>query len=222
MNNDDNKFCSKCGSRLQSQALFCESCGQKAAVPPAPLPPAAQAGTCSKCGLSDQTYMVADFVRQDFSQVKTKADEWDPESTQQLLAKPDRPGLPRLTPWIVVPLIPFLNAIMIWFAPLHKSYKFVMLALAALFTACTLIPSLREFDAYIFVGFAILIVYYGGLIMDRGRQKAELENKRIPEWTQMAAQWEHLRYCRRCDLAWLAFDPSRQAPPENLEQLFGK
>jgi hypothetical protein len=161
-------------------------------------------------------------MRQDFSQAETKDDEWDPESTQQFLARPEEPGLPRLGLWIVIPLIPFLNAIMIWFAPLHKSYKFVMLALAALFIACVAVPSLYSFDAYAFVGIAILVVYYGGLIMDKGRRQTELEQKRLPEWKQMAAQWEHVRYCRRCDLSWLDFDPARQVPPENLEQLLRK
>jgi hypothetical protein len=177
---------------------------------------------CSKCGLSDQTSTAVDFVKQDFSQAETKDDEWDPESTQQFLSRPEQPGLPRLGMWIVIPLIPILNAIMIWFAPLHKSYKFVMLALVALFIACVAVPSLYEFGAYAFVGIAILIVYYGGLIMDRGRQKSELEQKLLPKWTQMVAQWEQVRYCRRCDIAWLSFDPARQVPPEDLEQLFGK
>jgi hypothetical protein len=220
--NDDKKFCTQCGSHLQPQAQFCESCGQKIGEPVAPPPTAAQAATCAKCGLSDQTYTAADFARQDFSQAETKEGEWDPESTQQFLARPEQPGLPQLGLWIVIPLIPILNAIMIWFAPLHKSYKFVMLALAALFIACVAVPSLYEFGAYAFVGIAILIVYYGGLFMDKGRQQTELEQKRLPEWTRMVAQWEQVRYCRRCDLAWLALDPARQVPPENLEQLFGK
>jgi hypothetical protein len=220
--NDNTIFCIQCGARLQPQAQFCEACGQKVGEQPAPPPPAAQAGICAKCGLSDQTYTAADFVRQDFSQAKTKDDEWDPESTQLFLAKPEQPELPQLALWVLAPLIPILNAIMIWFAPLHKSYKFVMLALALLFIACVAVPSLYEFSAYAFVGIALLIVYYGGLIMDRGRHKAELAQKRLPAWTKMVAKWEQVRYCRRCDLAWLAFDPARQTPPENLEQLLGK
>jgi hypothetical protein len=217
----DNVFCEACGSRLPSQAQFCESCGQKVGVPPPPRPPAARAGECAKCGLADQSFTASDFVLQDFSQAETKGkgDEWDPAATREFLARPEKPELPGLVLWILIPFIPILNALMIWFAPLHKSYKFVMLALAALFIACVAVPSLYQFGAYAFVGITLLVVYYGGLVIDRGRQKAELEQKRIPEWTRMTGKWEQVCYCRRCDLAWLAGDPARQVPPENLRQL---
>jgi len=46
-----------------------------------------------------------------------------------------------------------------------------------------------------------------------------LEQTRIPEWNRMLPKWEQVCYCRRCDLAWLGHDPSRQVPPENLKQL---
>ena len=216
---NETAFCEACGSRLQPLAQFCESCGQKVGVPPAAPPLQAAAGPCPKCMQSDATYTAADFVQQDFSKTKVTEDEWDPASTQRFLARPERPALRGLRPWVFVPLVPVVNALGIWFAPMHKSYKFVLLALAAVFIGCVAVPSLYEMGAYAFVGIAMLIVYYGGLIVDRGRQKRELAQKRIPEWNRMLTKWDQVCYCRRCDHAWLAQDPSRQVPPEKLKQL---
>ena len=210
-------YCEACGASLQPLAQFCDSCGQQVGVPPPPLPPPSPLQACIKCGQSDKTYTAAAFARQDFSAIEENVDEGEPSNTQELLARPDKPALPYLGLWVVIPFIPIVNAIMIWFAPLHKSYKFVLLGLAAIFVGCVATPRLYEMGAYPFVGIAMLIVYYGGLFVDRGRQKADLEQQRIPEWNRMVAQWDQVRYCRRCDLAWLANDPSRQVPPQNLK-----
>jgi hypothetical protein len=213
------KFCEACGSQLVPLAEFCASCGQNVGLPPPPAPQVQPAVPCPKCRQSDLTYTAPDFIRLDFSKIQVSKDEWDPASTQEFLAKPERPELPALGFWIVVPFIPIANVLLIWFAPLHKSYKFVLLAMAAIFAFCIATQSLYEMGAYAFVGIAMLIVYFGGLIVDRGRQKAELEQKRIPEWNRSLPIWEQVRYCRRCDLAWLGYDPSRQAPPEDLKKL---
>ena len=49
--------CPKCGNENQSDAVFCDQCGQRLAQPVTPLPeavsadqPTAQAGTCTRCG----------------------------------------------------------------------------------------------------------------------------------------------------------------------------
>jgi hypothetical protein len=108
---------------------------------------------------------------------------------------------------------------MIWFAPLHKSYKYFMAILVALFIVCLAVPSLREMEAYYFVGLTLLIVFYGGLIADRGRQRRELEQEKLPAYYRMLPNWDHLCYCQSCQTAWLDTAPLRNVPVKDTEKL---
>jgi hypothetical protein len=212
-------FCEYCGARMEADARFCESCGNAVAEAAAAEGRSPGGQVCPKCRQTDRCSSAAEFVKLDLSESERQEGKQDPETIQQYLAAPERPALPSRVLWAAFPLIPGLNAVMIWFAPIHKYYKFVMLALAAVFVYCVAVPRLYEQTAFAVPGLLLAAVYYAGLIFDRKRQNAELEREQLPRYNRMAANWERLYYCGRCDVSWLADDPFRSVPVEDTEKL---
>ena len=200
---------------MDADSRFCESCGVPVAEVPINVPNAP--GCCPKCMQADQATAAAAFKDEDLSSLQEE-ERTDQEMAQLCLSAPEPPALPSRVLWAAVPFIPVVNAIMMWFAPIHKYYKLVMLAVAVAFIACVAVPELYKNDAYIIPGFVLVTVYYSGLIFDRKRQQAELEKKWLPEYQRKATNWLRLSYCRRCKVAWLS-GQARFVPVEDVDDL---
>jgi hypothetical protein len=213
---DESCFCEYCGARLDQDSRFCETCGTPVSEVPAEV--SAVPSGCPKCGQVERTNAVAEFVEEDLSSMSEEEGKAQ-QAAQISLAAPDPPAPPSLALWAVIPFIPGVNALTIWFAPMHKDYKLVMLAIAVIFISCVAVPSLYENDAYIIPGLLIVTVYYCGLIFDRKRQLNELRDKRLPEYRRKAATWRRLTYCKRCHVVWLSGPERNFVPVENVDEL---
>ena len=226
------KFCENCGAALAAGARFCEACGHKIGETPASTPAApstpAPANTnshlsCPKCGQSDMAFLASDFMKRKFSEEEVdaaqRADQPDPEAAQIFLEKPEKPDSPDITKWLAIPLIPVVNFLFCWFAPMHKGYKFFMLGIVIVFWVCVFVPELYASSAYAFVGCFFLLFYYSALFIDRDRQKVEWTTHHLPQYNKAVARWEHLSYCQRCDVVWLDNEPGRLAEVEDTEKL---
>lgn len=200
--------CERCGAALTPGAIYCESCGR-----PLDADAVRPRQDCPKCGRSDQSFSAEDFCSRTFSDAEDKAadesDKWGPTFAQCMLEKPEEPEAPNLGLWVVVPLIPLVNFIACWFAPMRRGHKFFMLGILIVFLVCASVPEINKTAAYAFVGCFFILFYYVALFLDRGRQESEYLTRRLPEYRMSLPRWGHLRYCQRCEVVWLDGDAGR-------------
>jgi hypothetical protein len=208
-------FCEQCRARMETDSQFCEACGAQVAA----IVRSVVQAECPKCMQPDQCSLAAEFLKREIPAEKRGKDELDSEIVRDLLAPPEKPELPSRLGWALVPLVPGVNAIAMWFAPMHKYYKLVMLALAVWFVYCVSVTALYLDSAYILPGLLIVLVYYSGLIFDRKRQRAEFEKRSLPKHGRMAANWKSLYYCERCGGVWLRDTPAKFVPVEDTNEL---
>lgn len=227
------QFCEQCGARLPEDAKFCEACGQPvstvtegvASAPVLAAPSAPQnAGICSKCGQGDQVVAASQYNEggdtiPDTDKLPDGEDRVDKEIVCDFLAKPEKPEPDGLGFWLILPFIPLLNFLLCWFAPMYRGFKFFMLGIVIVFWVCVFVPDLYEMSAYAFVGMFFILFYYSAIFIARDSRKADYISKIIPEYNRMAANWEHLQYCKRCQVVWLKTKPQRVDDLMDTEEL---
>jgi hypothetical protein len=210
------KFCESCGAEWRAGSRFCEKCGQPvsgdgAASPPrAAAPPSAAA--CTVCGKGDRVVAASGYAVANDPEVPGDDERVDADMVALFLQRPDKPQAGGVLGWAVAPFIPLVLFFVYWFAPIHKGFKFFLFGWTVAFFVTALVPELRAMELYAFVGMFHLLFYWVALFIGRDQQKVELLTKQIPEYNAMLARWEHLRYCMRCQRAWL--DNASAAPVE--------
>lgn len=227
-----NKFCAQCGAPLSEGTKFCESCGNPVArndrgagAPTMPELSAFQSQplSCSKCNRADQVVLASQYNPDGDTVAATEKiaddDRIDADMVCDFLAKPEKPTPDGLRFWLILPFIPLLNFLLCWFAPMYRGCKFFMLGIVIVFWVCVAVPDLYAMGAYAFVGIFFVLFYYFAIFIARGSRQAEYLTKKIPEYNKMAAQWEHLRYCKRCQVVWLESNPSHTMNVVEVEDL---
>jgi hypothetical protein len=212
------RFCESCGTALPDGARFCETCGQpvdegsSASATPAPAVPApaipapavpASAQACRSCGQDDQVVTAAAYTPEADPQVAGDEDRADPEMVALFLQRPDAPATSGVRGWALAAFIPTAVFFIYWLAPIQRGFRFFLLGWTVAFWMSVLVPSLRAMELYAFIGLFHLLFYWIALFVGRNRHKADLLTKRIPAYHTKLARWERLRYCRRCQRAWL-------------------
>lgn len=48
-----------------------------------------------------------------------------------------------------------------------------------------------------------LFFYWVALMVGRGRARRELESVKIPAYQARLSRYQHVQYCKRCQMAWL-------------------
>lgn len=213
------KFCESCGTELRDGSRFCEKCGQPVgagggASAPRSTPPPTGA-TCAVCGKGDQAVAAAAYDATSDPKVTGDDDRADPEMVALFLQRPDKPAAGSVLGWAVAPFVPLVLFFVYWFAPIHRGFKFFLFGWTVAFFVTALVPALNAMQLYAFVGLFHLLFYWVALFIGRDQRKVELLTKTIPEYNAMLARWERLRYCMRCQRAWLANATS--APVEIAE-----
>lgn len=217
------KFCESCGGGLRDGSRFCEKCGLPvrgdggASVSRAAAP-AAAAG-CTVCGKGDQVVTASAYDTAADPKVTGDDERTDADMVALFLQRPDKPEAGGVLGWAVAPLIPLVLFFVYWFAPIHKGFKFFLFGWTVAFFVTALVPSLNAMQLYAFVGMFHLLFYWVALFIGRDQQKVELLTKKIPEYNAMLARWEHLRYCMRCQRAWLDTAPAAPVEITDIEAL---
>lgn len=252
------EFCEKCGSRLSPGVNFCERCGA-----PVPVRPAAGVSpgdwgagdVCPKCRKGDRVLKVPEIYQRDNISVenysvwsRAGADQQGeageggpakevPPSLAQKLAPPEEPKYrSRVASWAIIPFIPIVNALTIWFAPMPWKMKAaliingVLLIIAAIvssrvekqiwesksayYTAVEQLTHVGPFtvlDAPYIFGFIVLVTYYWGLFMESLRRKKHFNSDLMPAYQKAMARWRNLFYCARCGGVFTSSPPPGRA-----------
>lgn len=203
------KFCESCGTALPDGSRFCDTCGQPvddgggATPPPAPATPTPSAAACPSCGQGDQVVAASAYDPKSDPKVAGDDDRADAEMVALFLQKPDAPAAGGVRGWALAAFVPTVLFFIYWFAPIQRGFKFFLLGWTIAFWTSVLVPPLREMQLYAFLGLFHLLSYWIALFVGRNRHKVNLLTKQIPEYNTKLAHWEHLRYCQRCQRAWL-------------------
>jgi hypothetical protein len=214
--NNPGRFCVNCGAALRPGSRFCESCGQPlnaagdASVPAAAVPSIL---TCSTCRQSDQVVAASVYTAAADVAVKGDDNRVEPDGVAIFLEKPDKPVASGVLGWAVAPLIPAVLFFVYWFAPIHRGFKFFLFGFTVMFWVSVLVPPLSQAQLYPFIGLLHLLLYWGALFLGRDRAKVQLLTERIPAYNARLARWQHLQYCKRCQMTWL---DNASAVPVNL------
>lgn len=242
-----NNFCENCGAPVLVRVEVAEGeTQQKTAVGAAPTA-VGTGSVCPKCGKADLVTAVVSFYEKDQFSVDNydiwldnkKEDEYTnedndddsseqkrPASLTEKLAPPNEPKYTsRIVYWAIMPFIPVLNAIMIWFAPMGRKMKISLLFTGMLLAIAWVIQTRTEkhlqslktayyvaveenlvhvgpftiLDAPFLIGFLFLVFYFVGLIMENTRRKAYFSSIVVPAYNNALARWRKLCYCSRCD-----------------------
>lgn len=206
------QFCENCGATLRPGSRFCESCGQPVSATGASSTPAAVAPSvlsCATCRQTDQVVAASAYTAASDAKIAGDDSRVEPDGVEIFLEKPEKPEAPSVLLWALAPFIPFVLFFIYWFAPIHRGFKFFLFGFTVMFAASVL-PPLNKTEIYPIIGMLHFLLYWGALFLGRDRSKVELLTKKLPAYNARLARWEHLQYCKRCQMAWL--DNASAAP----------
>lgn len=240
------EFCQKCGTGLDPGVNFCDRCGapvqdrQGAGSPPV----GDEAPQCPNCGQSDRLTPVVSIYQRDNISVdnygvwakdtsgKDGEEEGDdasePMAQQSLAEKLAPPEEPEYTSavikWMILPFIPVLNFIGVWFAPMSWKTRIALVTNGVLVMIVTFISTRVEsqlrasknayyaaveelthvgpftiLDAPYILGFILLVIYYTGVIRENLLRKKHFYSVIVPAYQKTLGRWRGLNYCARCN-----------------------
>lgn len=229
------KFCKHCGAALVAGSRYCDMCGRQVESGAGSVKPPFQVDTagvvrpaCPKCGQTDAVIKAKTFYEEE---LMTQREHWQGEENggqeenqmtlAEQLAPPPEPDVPSASVfWYVLPFVPPLNALLIWFAPMAGRMKKVLIGLGGLAVVgwvikfrleasytgpIFMLPSeLREvagltiLDLPFLAVLAMLIVYYSGLILMNRQLAADYRTGALQDWQRANKRWNSLFYCARC------------------------
>jgi len=240
------EFCQKCGAGLDPGVNFCHRCGEPVQDRQGTgSPPVGDvAPQCPNCGQSDRlTPVVSIFQRENISVdnygvwanntcVKDGDEEGDdasepkaPQSLAEKLAPPEEPEYTSaVIKWMILPFIPVLNFIGMWFAPMSWKTRVALVTNGVLVMILTFISTRVEsqlrasgnafyaaveelnhagpftiLDAPYILGLILLVIYYTGVIRENIRRKKHFYSVLIPAYQKAMVRWRGLNYCARCN-----------------------
>jgi hypothetical protein len=158
---------------------------------------------CPSCGIDDQVVAASAYASVTDPEVQGDDDRVPPDLVGSFLEKPGKPVAARVLTWAAAPLVPIVLFFIYWFAPIHKGFKFFLLGWTIAFWVSVFVPALVDMEMYAFLGLCHLLLYWAALFAGRRQHKVEYLTRRIPEYHAMLARWERMRYCKRCQRAWL-------------------
>ncbi|MGE5404139.1 MAG: hypothetical protein ACM3PP_04285 [Candidatus Saccharibacteria bacterium] len=147
----------------------------------------------------------------------------EPKTLAEKLAPPEEPAKDFfMAIWAIIPLIPLLNIIFIWMAPMAHLMK-RLLTLSGLLLAAAILgyffhPTSLD-PAHYSIGpinvhnapwaalILILVIYYTGLGVERFQRKYCYEKETYPNWQKSVKAWEALYYCTDCEGAFVPGEP---------------
>lgn len=240
-------FCEFCGAPLHTRRAAGEE-GIQTAPAGSAEPRAGGVPACPRCGHSDGVTSVYSIYQMDQVSLDNYAawlqygrkDEGSgraggddsagqnkPASLAEKLAPPKEPKYAKneMIFWAVLPLFPFLNAVMLWFAPMGKKMKTALLLAGVLLVTAWILQARAEkyllsldvayyiavderlvhigpftvLDAPYLAGILLLVIYYTGLWAENARRKAYFRSAAVPAYREALARWHRLYYCSRCD-----------------------
>ncbi|MGE5397740.1 MAG: hypothetical protein ACM3MK_09445 [Chitinophagales bacterium] len=157
---------------------------------------------CPNCHHDDEVKRVGELYRQLNSEEGSEIGG----DLGTKLAPPAKPvGDFYFLTWYIVPLIPLVDLILVWFAPLDKTAKRIFsvawILVAGFWIWRGITHPVGAMAMLPFASLALWVaVYYAGLMIEQRRRKAKYELLILPPWEQAMERWEKLGYCGRCQV----------------------
>ena len=126
------------------------------------------------------------------------------------LARPEEPRPFSLGAWILVLLVPVVNVLSLFVAPLTVGLRLFIGVMALYFVAAVVRYAGGDFadpfaarDAAMTVGATTFTLYLVALVHSWFAERREVRDRLRPAYLRRVERWERLGYCAGCDLAFL-------------------
>lgn len=146
----------------------------------------------------------------------------------EALARPEEPTAFSLTAWLVLLIIPGVNILSIFVAPLTRGLKAFVGVVAALwvvaivrFAAGTFADPFAARDAAMMVGATALTIYFIALVHSWVMERREVRALAIPAHGEQVGRWERMAWCGACGIVFLDDGHDADASPAGVASLLG-
>ena len=159
---------------------------------------------------------------------ETADEESAREELATYLAAPEEPRAFSIVMWLILLLIPVVNVLSLFVAPLKLGLRLFMgvvglvwIGAIVWYAAGTFEDPFAAEDAVMMTGFTTILLYFIALFHSWRAARKDARTRLAPAWRASVERWDHLRYCDACRAVYYDDRPDESAAVEETAAFLG-
>lgn len=193
-------------------------------------PAGAEAPPCPRCGAPgiplDRAAERLEASPEEGAAPRAVVEEEERDLLLAALARPEEPRAFSLFGWLVLLIVPGINVLSLFFAPLTRGLKTFMITMALVwlgfvvwYAGGTFTDPFAARDAAMMVGSATVAIYFIALFHSWVMERREVRGLLVPAYREFLERWEATAWCEACGSAFVAHGPAVPRGLAGLESL---